>query len=171
LPRVDQRSAQHRQCPHHAGLTVQRDWDALRPAAIQLIDEAGSRIDAAAVLYRAPPNDDLYGVPLLARLQREGVDFAVEDEVLVRQFGERRRYRGQPLPEVRVVTAMYAIDAQSDPNIVAFVSELSAAVSSRLSRPSSPVLNRFAALRQSVEASTAAVLLLPADEIDAEPGA
>ena len=45
--------------------------------------------------------------------------------MLVRQFGERRRYRGQDVAELRVVTAMEAIDASTDPNLVAFVSQLS----------------------------------------------
>jgi hypothetical protein len=67
----------------------------------------------------------LYGVPLLARLQRDGIEFFVDDEVLVRQFGDRRRYHGQPLPELHVVTAMDAVDAESDPNAIAFVSGLS----------------------------------------------
>jgi hypothetical protein len=109
----------------HASLATQRDSDALRPSAITLIDDASTHLGVAAVLYRPPPNYDLYGVPLLARLQRDGIEFFVDDEVLVRQFGDRRRYHGQPLPELHVVTAMDAVDAESDPNAIAFVSGLS----------------------------------------------
>ena len=111
--------------PRHASLEVQRDSDALRPSAITLIDDASRRLDVAAVLYRPPPNYDLYGVPLLARVQSDGIEFFVDDEVLVRQFVDRRGYHGQLLPELRVVTAMDAIDAESDPNVIAFVSALS----------------------------------------------
>ena len=98
----------------------------LRPSAIELIDMASDHVDVATVLYRPPPNYDVYGVPLLARLQSEGTAFLVDDPVLVRQFGERRRYRGQDVAELRVLTAMEAVDAVSDPDVVAFVSDLSA---------------------------------------------
>lgn len=220
--------------PRHASLEVQRDSDALRPSAITLIDDASRRLDVAAVLYRPPPNYDLYGVPLLARVQSDGIEFFVDDEVLVRQFGDRRRYHGQLLPELRVVTAMDAIDAESDPNVIAFVSALSvgdrAALQSAtldveawlfdggitlsaagrsavaagfgepwLSQLGDPgidattvsrsnalagsiqsgflaaepailtALHRFATLRQAVETSTVAVLLVPADQVAAEP--
>ena len=216
--------------PRHASLEVQRDSDALRPSAITLIDDASRRLDVAAVLYRPPPNYDLYGVPLLARVQRDGIEFFVDDEVLVRQFGDRRRYRGQPLPELRVVTAMDAVDAENDPNAIAFVSALSvgdraqlqattldietwlfdgeitlsaagrSAVAAGFGEPwlgqlgdqeiDAPTvsrsnalagsiqsgllaaeprilaeLDRFATLRQAVETSTVAVLLVPADQV------
>ncbi len=91
-----------------------------------LIDTATDNIDATSVLYRPPPNYDVFGVPLLARLQSQGVEFFVDDPVLVRQFGERRRYRGQDLAELHVLTAMDAVDAAGDPNLVALVSQLSA---------------------------------------------
>ena len=67
----------------------------------------------------------MYGVPLLARLQSEGIDFVVDDPVLVRQFGERRRYNGDPIAELHVVTGMEAVDAASDPNTIALVSDVS----------------------------------------------
>jgi hypothetical protein len=111
--------------PRHVSLSGQEELDALRPSAIELIDTAGGSIDVATVLYRQPPNYDVFGPPLLARLQRDGVEFLVDDPVLVRQFGERRRYRGQDVAELRLLTAMEAISAASDPNVVAFVSELS----------------------------------------------
>ncbi|MDP9464138.1 MAG: hypothetical protein M3P52_05910, partial [Actinomycetota bacterium] len=111
--------------PRHVSLRGQQELDVLRPSAIELIDTARNNIDVATVLYRQPPNYDVFGVPLLARLQRDGVEFLVDDPVLVRQFGERRRYRGQDVAELRVLTAMEAVDAASDPNVVAFVSDLS----------------------------------------------
>ncbi len=112
--------------PRHVSLAGQRELDRLRPAAIDLIDMAGDNIDAPSILYHPPPNYDVFGVPLLAHLQRDGVEFFVDDPVLVRQFGERRRYRGQDVTELRMLTAMDAVDAASDPNLVAFVSQLSA---------------------------------------------
>jgi hypothetical protein len=111
--------------PRHVSLHGQEQLDALRPTAIRLIDAASGNIDVTTVLYRPPPNYDDFGVPLLARLQRNGVEFLVDDPVLVRQFGERRRYRGQDVAELRVLTAMEAVDAASDPDVVAFVSDLS----------------------------------------------
>ncbi len=108
--------------PRHISLQSQRELDQLRPAAIELIDQAGDNIDVPAIMFRSPPNYDVYGVPVLARLQRHGVDFLVDDPVLVRQFGERRRYLGQDVAELCVLTAMDAIDAADDPNLVAFVS-------------------------------------------------
>ena len=111
--------------PRHLSLETQRALDRLRPTAIELIDEASDNIDVSTVLFRPPPNYDVFGVPLLARLQRRGIEFLVDDPVLVRQFGERRRYEGQDVAELRVVTAMDAIDATTDPNLVAFVSQLS----------------------------------------------
>ena len=112
--------------PRHLSLENQRALDRLRPTAAELIDEASDNIDAPAVLFHPPPNYDVYGVPLLARLQRRGIEFLVDDTVLIRQFGERRRYNGQHVAELRVVTAMDAIDATTDANLVAFVSQLSA---------------------------------------------
>ncbi len=212
--------------PRHASLRGQKELDSLRPAAEELIDAATGRVDVATVLYRPPPNYDVFGVPLLARLQRTGVDFVVDDPVLVRQFGERRRYHGEPVAELRVVTAMEAVDAENDPSAIAFVSNLTevervelqamtfdieawlfegqitlseagqAAVDAgfgdawlrQLDKPEldatsisrsntlaasvqnglldadptiMTVLDRFATLRQSVETSTAAVLLVP----------
>jgi hypothetical protein len=112
--------------PRHLSLESQRALDRLRPTAAELIDEASRNIHAPAILFRPPPNYDVFGVPLLARLQRRGIEFLVDDPVLVRQFGERRRYKGQDVAELRVVTAMDAIDATTDPDLVAFVSQLSA---------------------------------------------
>lgn len=219
--------------PRYASLESQSDLDALRPQAIELIEYASSRVDGGAVLYRPPPGYDVYGVPLLARLQRDGIEFFVDDPVLVRQFGDRRRYRGQALPELRVVTAMDAVDAQRDPNAIAFISALSAgdraelqaatleiamwlldgeitlseagksaveagfgdpwlsqlgdpeldgttisrsnalaaSIQSGLLDADPRVLNamqRFATLRQSVETSTVAVLLVPVDQVAAD---
>ena len=104
----------------------QRELAQRRPVAIEVVDEASDRVDVDAVLYRPPPIYDVFGVPLLARLQSEGVEFLVDDPVLVRQFGERRRYDGGPISELYVVTAMDAVDAASDPNTIAFVSDVSA---------------------------------------------
>jgi hypothetical protein len=112
--------------PRHLSLEGQRAFDRLRPTALELIDEASDNIVAPAVLFRPPPNYDVFGVPLLARLQSRGIEFLVDDPVLVRQFGERRRYEGQDVAELRVVTAMDAIDATTNPDLVAFVSQLSA---------------------------------------------
>ncbi len=111
--------------PRHISLSGQRELESLRPAAVKLIDTATERVDAATVLYRPSPNYDVFGVPLLARLQRKGVDFVVADPVLVRQFGERRRDKGEAVTELRVVTAMEAVDAASSPNAIAFASDLS----------------------------------------------
>ncbi|MEP7112919.1 MAG: hypothetical protein ABI862_06615, partial [Ilumatobacteraceae bacterium] len=216
--------------PGHTSLDAQSEFDELRHQAIELIDDVSSRVDSRAVLYRPPPGYDVYGVPLLAQLQSDGIEFFVDDPVLVRQFGERRRYRGQALPEVRVVTAMDAVDAQSDANTIAFISALSAddreelqaetleiatwlldgkitlseagrsavaagfgdAWLSQLGDPELDAttisrstalaasiqsglldaeprvldaLQRFASLRQSVETSTVAVLLVPPDQV------
>jgi hypothetical protein len=111
--------------PAHASLRRQRELDEVRDSARELIDVTSDHIDAATILYRPPPNYDVFGVPLLARLQREGTDFVVDDPVLVRQFGNRRRHRGESVPELRVVTAAEALDAEADPNTIAFVSDLS----------------------------------------------
>jgi hypothetical protein len=77
------------------------------------------------VVYRPPPGYDVFGVPLLARLQSMGVEFEVDDPVLVRQFGERRRHDGGPTPELRVLTGMEAVDAASDPDTIALESAVS----------------------------------------------
>ncbi len=111
--------------PRHASLRGQRELDVLRPSAVELVGTASDTIDVATVLYRQPPNYDVFGPPLLARLQRGGTEFLVDDPVLVRQFGERRRWRGQDVAELHVLTAMEAVDGAIDPNVVAFVSDLS----------------------------------------------
>jgi hypothetical protein len=111
--------------PSHVSLRVQRELDQQRAAAIELVDAASDRVDVDTVLYRPPPGYDVFGVPLLAELQSRGIDFVVDDPVLVRQFGERRRYDGEPISEMRVVTALDAVDAVSDPNTIGFVSGVS----------------------------------------------
>jgi len=108
----------------HASLRGQKELNAIRGPAGTLIDMASDRVDVATLLYRPPPNYDVFGVPLLARLQSEGTDFLVDDPVLVRQFGNRRRYSGEVVPELRVVTAVEALDVEVGPNTVAFVSDL-----------------------------------------------
>jgi hypothetical protein len=112
--------------PSHTSLRGQRELDQRRTAARELIDAAADRIDVATVLYRPPPGYDVFGVPLLARLQGRGIEFVVDDPVLVRQFGERRRYNGDPITELHVVTAMEAVDAASDTGTIALVSDVSA---------------------------------------------
>jgi hypothetical protein len=110
--------------PAHTSLGSQRELGQRRPVAEELVDTASSRV-RETVLYRPPPGYDVFGVPLLARLQDRGVDFVVDDPVLVRQFGEQRRYTGDPITELHVVTGLEAIDAAQDPNTIALVSDLS----------------------------------------------
>jgi hypothetical protein len=111
--------------PSHVSIRGQRALDQQRATAIDLVDAASDRVDVGTILYRPPPGYDVFGVPLLARLQSNGIDFVVDDPVLVRQFGERRRYDGQPIAELHVATAMDAVDAASDPNTIALVSDVS----------------------------------------------
>ncbi len=111
--------------PSHTSLRGQRELNDRRPAAIELVGEASGRVDVDTVLYRPPPNYDVFGVPLLASLQSRGIEFVVDDPVLVRQFGERRRFSGEPIAELRVVTAMEAVDVARDPSTIAFVSDVS----------------------------------------------
>jgi hypothetical protein len=111
--------------PSHASLRTQRELDKRRAAAIELVGAASGRVDVDTVLYRPPPNYDVFGVPLLASLQSSGIGFVVDDPVLVRQFGERRRSHSEPIAELRVVTAMEAVDAERDPSTIAFVSDVS----------------------------------------------
>ena len=109
--------------PTHAS-REQNELARQRAPAHALIDQAASRIEGSAVLYRPPGGFDVYGPPLLARLQRDGVEFLVDDPVLVRQFGERRHYDGEHVAVLGLTTGMAALDAVTDPEVIAFTSEL-----------------------------------------------
>ena len=79
--------------PSHASL---REATRARPTtavAIEVVDEASDRVDVDAVLYRPPRSTTCSVCHCSLGSQSEGVEFLVDDPVLVRQFGERRRYR------------------------------------------------------------------------------
>ncbi len=108
---------------HHSSLGAQELADN-RSVAIPLIDEAVDNIEVQQVRYTPPVGYDVYGPPLLARLQEQGVDFFVDDEVLVRQFGERRRLGDRVMPELRVLTGIDAVAASGYRTMLARVSAL-----------------------------------------------
>jgi hypothetical protein len=112
--------------PSHTSLRGQRELDQRLETATELVDAASDRVGAGPVLYRPPPGYDVFGVPLLSRMQSRGIGFMVDDPVLVRQFGEQRRYNGEQLAELHVVTGIEAVEAASDPATIALVSDLSA---------------------------------------------
>ena len=84
------------------------------PSIAALVDqvedyEPGERVllDTSALRFGEP-----YSGPVLAALGRAGVDFAVPDEITVRQVGERRRVDGDQRRTLRIVEGL---DARNPP--------------------------------------------------------
>jgi hypothetical protein len=110
--------------PTHVSLHSQQDLERVRPAVTELVGQAASALHASQVQYHPPEGYDVFGPPLLARLQRQGVDFFVDDPVLLRQFGNGRAVGARRLDDLRVLTGLDALDAQGGATTLGFVSDL-----------------------------------------------
>ena len=110
--------------PSHHSSVGAADRSDNRAVAVPLIDEAAANLDVDQVRYTPPTGYDVYGPPLLARLQHDGIDFFVDDDVLVRQFGQGRRLGDRSVPEIRVLTGIDAVAAAGGASTVARVSAL-----------------------------------------------
>ena len=98
------------------------------PSIAALVDQVedydpGERVlfDTSALRFGEP-----YSGPVLAALGRAGVDFAVPDEITVRQVGERRRVDGRERRTLRIVEGLDARTPRASTNRVAYVAGISA---------------------------------------------
>jgi hypothetical protein len=74
-------------------------------------------VDTSTLRFGEP-----YSGPVLAALGRAGVDFAVPDEITVRQVGERRRVDGREQRTLRIVEGNDARTPPAATNRIAYVS-------------------------------------------------
>ena len=99
---------------------------------------------------------EAYSTVVMSVLQREGVDFRVEDSGLVRQMGERRKADGHEVARLHLVEGRNAFDARPGAERVALAGPLSPAEVDELLAGEQAMIERF---------GTEGVVISPAGEV------
>ena len=112
---------------------VHRDGPAAAPEAQAAARSLSSQLDdyepgPGGVVFES---DNLrftepYSTVIMSALQRNGIDFFVEDHGLIRQFGESRRFDGSATTRLFMLEDRPALDAPPGAELVALASPLSA---------------------------------------------